>query len=86
MHFERYLCFVRESNAMYIQLYTTIRYSSMFAVLDVRNFASSQFNFSIPLLEVRNNIFASSQFLDSSTKSNVTKMLPKMLIWLFYHV
>ena len=55
----------------------------MFAVLDVRNFASSQLDFSIPLLKVRNNIFASSQFLNSPTKSNVTQKLPKMLNWLF---
>ena len=46
------------------------RYSSMFAILEVRDFASSRSNFSIPFLEVRDVNFASSRFLHKMKPSN----------------
>ena len=60
------------------------RYSSMFAILEVRDFASSRSNFSIPFLEVRDVNFASSRFFrkikhPNHSKSAELRILPNKI-------
>ena len=56
----------------------------MFAILEVRDFASSRSNFSIPFLEVRHVNFASSRFFreikhSNNSKSAILTILPNKI-------